>query len=62
MTVSSLWKALDRAGCGKAVGIKELQDHFQIQSKTNPWNIREMEKLSNKSPSDICNRFIDMDL
>mmetsp|Transcript_2992 Transcript_2992/g.3381 ORF Transcript_2992/g.3381 Transcript_2992/m.3381 type:complete len:1202 (-) Transcript_2992:56-3661(-) len=46
MTVASLWKALDRAGCGKQVGAKELQDHLQLKKKTNPWNFCEMEKLS----------------
>jgi hypothetical protein len=46
MTVASLWKALDRAGCGKRVGVKELQDHHDMNTKTNPWNVREMEKIS----------------
>ncbi len=46
MTVASLWKALDRAGCGKHVGAKELLDHQGTKSKTNPWNFREMNKLS----------------
>ena len=46
MTVASLWKALDRAGCGKYVGVDELLDHHGTKSKTNPWNVREMNKLS----------------
>jgi hypothetical protein len=46
MTVASLWKALDRAGCGKRVGSKELQDHLQLKNKTTPWNVNEMEKQS----------------
>ena len=46
MTVASLWKALDRAGCGKRVGAKELQDHLQLKKKTTPWNVNEMEKQS----------------
>jgi flap endonuclease GEN len=46
MTVASLWKALDRAGCGKRVGAMELQDHLQLKTKTNPWNFNEMEKIS----------------
>jgi flap endonuclease GEN len=49
MTVASLWKALDRAGCGKRVGAKELQDLHGMTTKTNPWNVREMEKAS-RSP------------
>jgi flap endonuclease GEN len=50
MTVSSLWKALDRAGCGRCIGSKELQDHHELLKKTNPWNFREMqlEQLSNR--------------
>jgi XPG I-region/Chromatin organization modifier domain 2 len=44
MTVASLWKALDRAGCGRPVGIEELRDHHRIRAKTNPWNYNEMEK------------------
>lgn len=43
MTVSSLWKALDRAGCGRPVGANELQDHHQIKAKTNPWNYNEVK-------------------
>ncbi len=46
MTVASLWKALDRAGCGRTVGIEELLDHHGARSKINPWNHREMHKLS----------------
>jgi len=46
MTVASLWKALDRAGCGKRVGAKDLQDHLQHKKRKNPWNVREMEKFS----------------
>lgn len=49
MTVASLWKVLDRAGCGKRVGAKELQDLHGMNTKTNPWNLREMEKVS-RSP------------
>jgi flap endonuclease GEN len=50
MTVASLWKALDRAGCGKAVGTKELRDHNQLKEKTTTWNFSQMEKsvLSNR--------------
>ncbi|KAG7362864.1 flap endonuclease-1 [Nitzschia inconspicua] len=44
MTVSSLWKALDRAGCGRCVGAKELQDHHGLLQKTNPWNFRQMQQ------------------
>ncbi|KAL3924500.1 MAG: hypothetical protein SGILL_001011, partial [Bacillariaceae sp.] len=49
MTVSSLWKALDRAGSGQCVGAKELQNHHQFQkNKKNetitPWNVRQLER------------------
>jgi len=46
MTVASLWKALDRAGCGKQVGVKEIKDHHCTHTKANPWNIREIDKIS----------------
>ncbi|KAL7569289.1 hypothetical protein ACA910_016836 [Epithemia clementina (nom. ined.)] len=46
MTVSSLWKVLDDAGCGKAVGIREILDpeltaHEQIPGAINTWNVNE---------------------
>ena len=51
MTVASLWKALDRAGCGKCVGTKELQEHHLFHPtathKTiHPWNYNEMKRSS----------------
>lgn len=44
MTVASLWKALDRAGCGKPVGIQEIKDHHGLADRkmTNPWNCNQM--------------------
>ena len=48
MTVASLWKALDRAGCGRNMGADELLDHLGTKSKMNPWNHHEMNSL--KSP------------
>ncbi|CAJ1945083.1 unnamed protein product [Cylindrotheca closterium] len=47
MTVSSLWKALGRAGCGKPVGSKELQEHFSFHERTHPWNINDKRSSSN---------------
>ncbi len=44
MTVTSLWKALDRAGCGKAVGVDDMVDHHGVRSKVNPWNINKCPK------------------
>jgi XPG I-region/Chromatin organization modifier domain 2/XPG N-terminal domain len=41
MTVTSLWKALDRAGCGRAIGADDLLDHHGIRKKTNPWNVNQ---------------------
>ena len=38
MTVASLWKALDRAGCGRPVGMEELLDLHQLKKGRNPWN------------------------
>ncbi|KAL3944272.1 MAG: hypothetical protein SGBAC_001666 [Bacillariaceae sp.] len=49
MTVSSLWKALDRAGCGKPVGVKELQEHDSFHGRTNPWNVN--DKPDSKCPT-----------
>lgn len=49
MTVASLWKALDRAGCGRPVGSKEIQDHHQLKAKTNQWNFNEMNS-THKDP------------
>lgn len=44
MTVASLWKALDRAGCGRAVGSSELRGHKHLDDKTTPWNCNEVER------------------
>lgn len=48
MTVASLWKVLDKAGCGKPVGAKEMvdsrRDSVVLHEKTNPWNINEASK------------------
>lgn len=46
MTVASLWKALDRAGCGKPVGSEEMRDHRECKKVTNPWNYNDMSKAS----------------
>ncbi|KAL3918675.1 MAG: hypothetical protein SGILL_004126 [Bacillariaceae sp.] len=57
MTVSSLWKALDRAGSGRCVGVKELQNHHGFRNaaaqldKTNPWNIRQVKKQQGNNSS-----------
>lgn len=45
MTVSSLWKALDRAGCGKSVGAKDIQDHCTFTERLTPWNVNETQKV-----------------
>jgi len=43
MTVASLWTVLDEAGCGKAVGAKEMVDHDdKALQRVNPWNYNEM--------------------
>ena len=48
MGVSSLWKALDRAGCGKPIGQDELRDPRLLANKrnTNPWNINERNRIT----------------
>ena len=46
MTVASLWKALDRAGSGKNVGSREIQEHFTLKEKTNPWNVNDANNRS----------------
>ena len=44
MTVASLWKALERAGCGKAVGYQDLVNLKHPLDKTNPWNYNEVNR------------------
>jgi flap endonuclease GEN len=45
MTVSSLWTVLDEAGCGKAVGAKQMTEYnSKSSSRVNPWNYNEMNK------------------
>lgn len=50
MTVASLWKVLDRAGCGIAVGADELVNRSLLAAtahqKRNPWNYNELSKRS----------------
>eukprot|EP00536_Pseudo-nitzschia_multiseries_P006983 jgi/Psemu1/169767/gw1.156.96.1 len=71
MTVASLWKALDRAGCGKRVGANELRDHHHHHhhhhrtARTNPWNIREMQqqrRLSSSSPESMPVLAVDLSI
>eukprot|EP00934_Nitzschia_sp_Nitz4_P006198 Nitzschia sp. Nitz4//scaffold92_size79448//59772//62894//NITZ4_005398-RA/size79448-processed-gene-0.12-mRNA-1//1//CDS//3329560207//6188//frame0 len=38
MTVASLWKALDRAGCGKPVDANDLRNHHNHLQKFSPFN------------------------
>jgi hypothetical protein len=50
MTVASLWKALDRAGCGRPVGQEELQDHRQkVRTKTTPWNVNQKKRARSET-------------
>ena len=51
MTVASLWKALDRAGCGKAVGPNELLGHDKRKEKTTPFNFNDIERARSLYPS-----------
>eukprot|EP00529_Nitzschia_sp_RCC80_P036244 CAMPEP_0113442154 /NCGR_PEP_ID=MMETSP0014_2-20120614/1463_1 /TAXON_ID=2857 /ORGANISM="Nitzschia sp." /LENGTH=168 /DNA_ID=CAMNT_0000333043 /DNA_START=199 /DNA_END=702 /DNA_ORIENTATION=+ /assembly_acc=CAM_ASM_000159 len=55
MTVASLWKALDRAGCGRPVGAEDLRDHHRLRSrtlaKTNPWNYNQLHSNNNNIPN-----------
>lgn len=45
MTVASLWKALDRAECGTAIGSVELLNHHRPKGTTiTPWNHNEFSK------------------
>eukprot|EP00980_Cylindrotheca_fusiformis_P019097 scaffold6440_cov124-Cylindrotheca_fusiformis.AAC.11 len=51
MTVASLWKALDRAECGKAVGIQELLQHHndgRQEQRLHPWNINTSSNKNTK--------------
>ena len=42
MTVSSLWKVLAQAGCGRHVGVEDILDPDRAAKKrTNPWNIND---------------------
>ena len=59
MTVASLWKALDRAGCGRPVGAEELRDHHRLRTrtrtleKTNPWNYNQHLRQQNQMKRNI---------
>ena len=44
MTVASLWKALERAGCGRSVGVQDIVHLNHPIEKTNPWNYNEMNR------------------
>ena len=47
MTVASLWKVLDDAGCGVAVGANELMNPNQSRlDLINPWNYNEANRES----------------
>lgn len=35
---------MDRAGCGKAVGVEDFADHHGMRQKANPWNFNEQSK------------------
>lgn len=60
MTVSSLWKVLDEAQCGRAVGLEEILDPSGESSRRdlktiNPWNYNnthqsKRDKLKKKKP------------
>jgi len=46
MTVISLWKALDRAGCGRAIGADDLVDHHGgRKTSVNPWTVNQRPKV-----------------
>jgi hypothetical protein len=53
MTVASLWTVLDEAGCGKAVGAKEMVEHDNgnaaSQRRVNPWNYNETNTTVTKA-------------
>ena len=46
MTVSSLWKLLDDAGCGTAVGVREIISNSTgvPLEAVNPWNVNELKQ------------------
>ena len=71
MTVSSLWKVLDDAGCGTSVGIREvlklrpdLKDHHAKVVK--PWNVNEIRKdqvaNANTPSSDMVALAVDLSI
>lgn len=57
MTVASLWKVLDAAGCGVAIGVQDLidptPDHARLVNSTNPWNYNQSNhhSLMTKPPA-----------
>ena len=53
MTVASLWKMLDHAGCGVTVGVQDLMNpNHSRKDLTNPWNYNQTnrESSSKKRP------------
>lgn len=56
MTVSSLWKVLDEAGCGKPVGVRELLDPNAPPSSlqgVHPWNVYQLQQESPRKPKTV---------
>lgn len=49
MTVSNLWKVLDEAGCGVAVGIFDILDPSHQKKLANPWTSNKLQQLPRKS-------------
>ena len=44
MTVASLWKSLDEAKCGEAVGEEDLIDPHRKTARVNPWTFNERQR------------------
>ena len=54
MTVASLWSVLDEAGCGKAVGAKEMVDHNKTTNQVNPWNYNELSISNSENRTSLA--------
>jgi len=49
MTVANLWKVLDEAGCGVAVGVHDMLDPSHQKKLANPWTYNNLQHSSRKS-------------
>ena len=54
MTVASLWKALDQAGCGQPVGEEDLIDPQRRKTRVNPWTFNDGQRRQQRMEDRLC--------